>query len=147
MSEYPPIRELIPHSGPMVLLDEMTHWAPGEASCSLRIREGSPFVVDGKVDGISTIEHMAQGVAACLGHEALLGGDGVRVGMIIACKTFTLHVPELQVDDRATVEVKRLRGNETLSHFDGSLKRGDETVAQAVMMLFHGERPPEDEET
>ena len=42
---YPPIRELIPHADPMVLLDELVHWAPGEARCSLTIAPGTPFVL------------------------------------------------------------------------------------------------------
>lgn len=143
MSDYPPIEELIPHTGPMVLLDTLDHWAPGEASCSLQIREGTPFVEQGRVEGATTLEHMAQCVAACLGYEALLGGDGVRVGMIIGCKRFELHAPYLYVGDGATVHARRIRGNETLSHFDCRLDRGGEVFATAVLTLFHGDKPPE----
>jgi predicted hotdog family 3-hydroxylacyl-ACP dehydratase len=143
MTQLASIADLIPHAGPMVLLDELTHWAEGEAVCTLRIREGTPFVRDGRVDGCTTIEHMAQCVAACLGYEALRGGQGVRVGMIIACKRFELFVPHLSVGDELLVRAKRIRGNDTLSHFDCTLERGSERVACAVLTLFHGERPPE----
>jgi predicted hotdog family 3-hydroxylacyl-ACP dehydratase len=127
----------------MVLLDELIYWAEGEAACTLRVREGTPFVHEGRIEGCATLEHMAQCVAACLGYEALRGGGGVRVGMIIACKRFELFVPHLAVHDEAVVRAKRIRGNDTLSHFECRLERGDELVATAVLTLFHGERPPE----
>ena len=79
MAEYPPISELVPHSGPMVLLDAMRAWAPGEATCTMRVREGMPFVKGELFDAVALMEPMAQAVAACLGYEAFQGGEGVRV--------------------------------------------------------------------
>lgn len=147
MSGYPAIAELIPHTGPMVLLDAMTDWEPGRAVCELVVRERAPFVADGAIGAPMLIEHMAQSVAACLGYEAYLGGSGVRVGMIIACRRFDALLPAVEVGDALRVEVERSRGNDTLSHFDCEVRRegadGDEPVARATLTLFHGERPPE----
>jgi predicted hotdog family 3-hydroxylacyl-ACP dehydratase len=130
----------------MVLLDEMTDWAPGRAACRMLVREQAPFVVDGKLGAPMTIEHMAQAVAACLGYEAFRGGVGVRVGMIIACKRFEAYVPALDVGDELHISVERIRGNETLSHFECHVDRrvaGSEArVASATLTLFHAERPP-----
>src|SRR5690606_30128438 len=144
MSQYPPIAELIPHAGPMVLLDAMLHWAEGETEASYRVREGAPFVNEGRVEGVVTIEYMAQAVAACLGYEALLGGEGVRVGMIIACKRMVLHGAHLHVGDHGTIRVKRIRGNDTLSHFDCRLERSGELFAESVLTLYHAEKPPDE---
>lgn len=142
---YPPITELIPHAGPMVLLDEMIDWQRGQATCRVRIRPHAPFVVDGQVEAVVTIEYMAQAVAACLGHEALLGGDGVRVGMIIACKSFAAHDTALLVGDNVTVHVKRVGGNETISHFNCELLREGTPFSTAVLTLYHAkQRPTED---
>ena len=143
MNAFPPFYELVPHTGAMVLLDAMTHWAVGEATCELRIREHAPFVQEGRVESCVTVEYMAQAVAASLGYEALMGGAGVRVGMIIACKRFTAHASHLCVGDQVTVQVKRTRGNDSLSHFACELRRDGELFADAVLTLYHAERPPD----
>jgi predicted hotdog family 3-hydroxylacyl-ACP dehydratase len=144
MNPYPPITELIPHAGPMVLLESMVHWAAGEAEATYRVRDGAPFVKDGLVEAVVTIEYMAQAVAACLGYEALLGGEGVRVGMIIGCKRMLLHGAHLRVGDHGRIQVKRIRGNDTLSHFDCRLDRAGEPFAESVLTLYHADKPPDE---
>jgi predicted hotdog family 3-hydroxylacyl-ACP dehydratase len=143
-SRFPPIDELIPHAGPMILVEEMTHWREGEASCCMRVRERAPFVENGMVESAVTIEYMAQTVAACLGYEALRGGGTVRVGMIIACKRFAAHAACLYVDDPLLIEAKRVRGNETLSHFDCRVLRDGVPFSEATLTLYHAEKPPDE---
>lgn len=138
---FPKIAQLIPHAEPMVLLDEMIAWEKGSATCRFVVREHAPFVDDGVLAVPTTIEHMAQAVAACLGYEAFLGGEGVRVGMIIACRKLTVHAPRLMLDDVVTIHVARARGSETLSHFDCRVVLGEMPVATATLTLFHGEPP------
>jgi predicted hotdog family 3-hydroxylacyl-ACP dehydratase len=142
VSAFPPIEELVPHSGAMVLLDAMLEWAQGRARCSLTIRPGAPFVRDGAVESVVTIEYMAQAVAACLGYEALVSGGGVRVGMIIGCKRFEAHAEALQVGDQCEVSVQVVSGNDTLSHFACTLTRGGQPFSEALMTLYHAERLP-----
>jgi predicted hotdog family 3-hydroxylacyl-ACP dehydratase len=143
MNVYPPIEELLPHSGGMVLLDAMVQWAKGEAECRLRIREWARFVTAGRVPAVVTLEYMAQAVAACLGYEALLGGGALRVGMIIACKKFTAHADELAVGDALRVLVKCINSNETLSHFDCRVERAGTMFSDAVLTLYHAPKLPE----
>lgn len=144
MKPYPPIHELIPHAGPMVLVDELVEWAEGAATCTLTLRERAPFVREGKVESAVTMEYMAQTVAACLGYEALRGGAGVRVGMIIACKRFIAHAGSLAVDDELEIQVKRVRGNDVLSHFDCRVMRSGTLYSEATLTLYHAEKPPDD---
>ncbi len=144
MSGYPAMEELVPHAGPMLLVDKLTHWAEGEATCALRIRDRAPFVEAGKVASAVTMEYMAQAVAACLGYEALRGGAGVRVGMIIACKRFVAHADSLQVNDDLIIQVKRVRGNDLLSHFDCSVKCHGTLFSEALLTLYHAEKPPDE---
>ncbi|MFT6396214.1 MAG: putative hotdog family 3-hydroxylacyl-ACP dehydratase [Bradymonadia bacterium] len=140
---FPPFQDLVPHEAPMVLLDEMVAWAPGSATCTLEIRDGAPFEKEGSVNTVVAIEYMAQAVAACLGYEAFTGGEGVRVGMIIACRKFDIDVPSVAVGDELRIAVERIRGNEMLSHFNCETWRADERICFAVLTLFHAEEPPE----
>jgi predicted hotdog family 3-hydroxylacyl-ACP dehydratase len=144
MSEpvYPAVVDLVPHAGAMVLLDALTAWQTGQARCTATIREHAPFVVDGRVDSAVTIEYMAQAVAACLGYEAITAGDGVRVGMIIACKRFEAHADALHVGDEIEVDVRCIQGNESLSHFDCKLTRAGALFSESVLTLYHATSLP-----
>ena len=145
MSAFPPLDELIPHAGPMLLLDQLCAWSEGSATCTLTVRERAPFVsAAGEVESAVTIEYMAQAVAACLGYEALRGGGSVRVGMIIACKRFAAHADKLRAGDALVIDVKRVRGNEMLSHFDCWVRRAGELFSEATLTLYHAEKPPEE---
>ena len=69
----------------------------------------------------------------------------MRVGMIIACKTFTAHSDALLVGDQVTVHVRRIGGNETISHFNCELLRENAMFSTAVLTLYHAkQRPVED---
>ena len=139
---YPSIRELIPHDGPMVLLDEMLHCEPGRARCRMTIASGMRFVSDGAVDTIVTLEYMGQAVAASCGYAAFRGGNDIRVGMIIGCRRMDIEVPKLQVGDELLVEVREVRAQEEISVYECEVWRGSESVASAQLTLLHAEKPP-----
>lgn len=139
---YPPIADLVPHGPPMLMLEELVRWAPGEAECRMTVRDDAPFVAEGRVDAILTMEYMAQCVAACLGYEAFRGGVGVRVGMIVAVREMALEVPHIAVGTALRVLARRIRGNDLLSHFEGEVWAGEERLASATMTLVHAEKPP-----
>lgn len=144
MTRYPPIEDLVPHVPPALALDELTDYHDGTARSRLTVRPEGLLVVDGSVDTVAAIEWMAQTVAACLGYEAFLGGAGVRVGMVVACRQFTIVRSPLAVGERLDVVARRVRGTDDISHFAGEVRdeRGG-LVASATMTLVHGERPPE----
>lgn len=139
---YPPIRELVPHDGPMVLLDEMVHWEPGHARCRITITPRMRFVADGKVDTIVSLEYMGQAVAASCGYTAFRGGNDIRVGMIIGCRRMDIDVPTLSVGDELTVNVREVRAREEISVYECDVSRGTESVASAQLTLYHAEKPP-----
>lgn len=139
---YPSIRELIPHDGPMVLLDELLYWEPGRARCRIAITPGMPFVSDGTVDTIVTLEYMGQAVAASCGYAAFRGGNDIRVGMIIGCRRMDIEVPTLQVGDQLLIEVREVRAQEEISVYECGVSRADEPVASAQLTLYHADKPP-----
>jgi predicted hotdog family 3-hydroxylacyl-ACP dehydratase len=141
--ELAPVSELVPHQPPMLALDELLSWSPGHALARLTLRDGL-FARNGRVDAVMTLEFMAQGVAACLGQEALLGGHGPRVGMIIACRSLRIERPSLEVGEQLFVEVRQVRGAGHLSHYDTWTRDASQTlVARASLTLMHGEQPPQ----
>lgn len=141
MSELPPVCQLIPHSEPMILVDRLVAWSAGRASCCLHVRAGAPFVEDGALETPFTLEHMAQSVAVCLGYEAYRGGRETRAGMIVSCRAFEIHSDRVAVGEDLTIDVSRLRSNDSTSHFECVVRTGSGPVASATLTLFHGELP------
>lgn len=144
MSELPAVTELVPHQAPMLALERLTGWQLGKATGALTIREHNPLQRDGRIDSVMALEYLAQTVAACLGMEAYTGGGNVRVGMVIACRKMTIEQPFLEVGREYTTSVEQVRGTDSISHYDGTLRDdAGAVVATATMTLVHGERPPQ----
>lgn len=140
---YPPFAELVPHGPPMRVLEELVDWEPGRAVCRMKVQSGMPFIEGGRMAAVVTIEHIAQAVAACLGHEAYVGGEGVRVGMLVGVRKMTIHHPWIAVGQELRVSVERVRGNEEVSTFRGEVTADGQLVSTAMTTLFHAERPPD----
>lgn len=141
---YPPIDDLVPHGPPIRAVEELVSWAPGSATCRLRVRGDTPFVRDERLPAVALLEFMAQSVAACLGYEAFLGGGRVRVGMIIGVRKLDLTVPHLAVGTELTLNVERIRGDEDVSTFRAEARADGEPVCSAHLTLVHPETPPAD---
>ncbi|HTE05187.1 MAG TPA: hypothetical protein VK824_03245 [Planctomycetota bacterium] len=141
MSAWPPIASLLPHAAPMLALEELLDWAPGRATARMTVRGDGPFVRDGAVAGVCTLEFMAQGVAACLGCEAANAGAAVRVGVVIAVRSMDIERDALPVGTELVIRVRRVRGSESLSIFETEAEDGTGIVARAVMTLLHGAPP------
>lgn len=142
--KYPPIEDLVPHSAPTLALDELVEWSDGKAHTRLVVKDDGLLVSAGGADSVVCLELMAQTVAACLGYGAFLGGVGVRVGMVVACRRFTIERSRIVVGERLDVRVSRIRATDDISSFEGEVRdeRGD-LVATATMTLVHAEKPPE----
>ena len=139
MSDLPPVARVVPHAPPMLALDELVEWAPGRIVCRLVVREGGLFVCAGGVDGVWTLEFMAQAVAACLGCEATLAGHEVRVGMVVACRSMSIERAFIPLGTRLTVAAGCIRGSDSTSLFETEVRDDAGLVASAVMTLVHGE--------
>lgn len=144
MTSFPAITELVPHQTPVLAVEKLTRWELGHAQGELTIRASNPFVQNGKLDTVMSLEYMAQCVAACLGMEAFQNGGSVRVGMIIACRKMEIFQPELLLGETYAVKADCVRGNDSISHYDGEIRSSNgEVVATCTMTLVHGEKPPE----
>ncbi|MFO1076607.1 MAG: 3-hydroxylacyl-ACP dehydratase [Planctomycetota bacterium] len=143
MRTFPAVTELVPHEAPMLALDRLVAFEEGRATAELTVRGDGLFVRDGAVDSVVALEWMAQTVAACLGMEAFVGGAGVRVGMVIACRQMKVLRPRVAVGERLVITALRVRGTDSLSHFDAEVRDGrGEPIATSTLTLVHGEAPP-----
>lgn len=140
---YAPIAKLVPHGTAIRAVEELIKWEPGKAHCRMTIRSDNAFVRDGELAAVTMIEYLAQAVAACLGQEAYEGGEGVRVGMLIGVRKMDLHVASARVGDVIELHVERVRGSDEVSTFRGEAVGPGGSIAEAMMTVFHAEKPPE----
>ena len=142
MNRIPPISDLIPHEAPMIWLEALEEWRPGFARCRAAISSNTPFVEDDALSTVLLLEYMAQAVAACLGYGALRSGEPVRVGMIIACRSFETQIPTIQVGTQLSIEASQDRELDFVSHYSCSVQAEQKYIAKAQMTLFHASEPP-----
>jgi predicted hotdog family 3-hydroxylacyl-ACP dehydratase len=86
ITEFPPVAELIPHDGNMVLLSEVLEHSEGETVCALEVGPG-PFVeASGRVGSWVGIELMSQCIAAHGGLLAFAMGKSPKVGLLLGSR-------------------------------------------------------------
>lgn len=135
MTGLPPLRQLVPHAPPMLLLDELLEWTPGRARCAVRLRPDSPFMENGRVRALVSLEYMAQAAAACAADAR--GGQGGARGLLLGTRELTLAVEHFQAGDELVVEAERASADEQVTSFRCQVRRGEALVARAVLSVFH----------
>ena len=141
----PDIRDLVPHSGPMVLLDRVLA-ADAETLCAeVTIRPGSVFCDGSGVGSWVGMEYMAQAVAAHAGYLALQRGEAVKVGFLLGTRRYECSRPAFAVGSVLHVHVRRaLQGDNGLGAFECRI--GDAAgglVASATVTVFQPENVDE----
>lgn len=135
----PDVRELVPHSGQMVLLDRVLS-ADTDALCAeVRIHTGSMLAGEGGVGAWVGIEYMAQAIAAHAGWLALQRGDAVKVGFLLGSRKYACSVPLFATGSVLHVHVQRvLQGENGLGAFDCRIDVADgaSAVATATVTVF-----------
>ena len=100
------IRTLIPHSGLMCLLDEITQWDDESITCVTNTHRDSanPLRRDGRLSGVHAFEYGAQAAAVHGGLRARSVGATAPPGYLAALRDARLHVVFLD-DIRSPLQV------------------------------------------
>lgn len=137
---YPALRSILPHQPPMILIDELVHCSAHEVVCSLTVRDGAPFVADGQVPALVSIEYFAQTVAAFYGYISR-DSQQFTMGMLLGTRELELHTDYFQVGDSLTVTGQELWNGGQLAQFRCALHRGPEALALASISVLHAGAP------
>ncbi len=136
---YPPVSELLPHKAPMILIDEILELTETAVRSRVLLTDQSPFVEDGAVPSLVSIEYMAQSIAAFAGATRREKGEAVIRGYLIACREMTMAVESLAVGDELEVVATQVWHDEKLGNFDCSVTRRGETVSRAWLSVYQGD--------
>ena len=88
-----PVRELLPHREPMILIDEACGMEGQDFKAKVRVTPQSQFFDGAGVPAWVGIEYMAQTVAAYAGAEGLALGGQIHVGMLLGTRDYVAEVP------------------------------------------------------
>ena len=136
-SAYPPIAELVPHAGRMLLLDRVLADAPDQLTTELQIRSDAMFCDGYRVPGWIGIEYMAQSIAALDGWEARQRGEPVRVGLLLGARDYQSHVPEFPVGACLQISVRRAySGADGFAAMDCQIHLSQQLAAQATLVVY-----------
>lgn len=135
--ELPDIRTLVPHSGPMVLLDRAVS-ADEESLCAeVRIRSDSLFCVDGAVGAWIGLEYMAQAIGAYAGYAARLRGEPIKVGYLLGTRCYECRRPDFPVGTLLRIHVKRILQSENgLGSFECRIEDESGLLASGNLSVF-----------
>ncbi|WP_338765268.1 hotdog family protein [Massilia sp. METH4] len=136
----PPIADLLPHSGKMVLLDAVVSAGDDDLCAEVTIRPDSMFSDGSAVGAWVGIEYMAQAIAAHAGWLALRRGDPVKVGFLLGSRKYEAKVPAFAAGSVLRVHAHRaLQGENGLGAFECRIEQGGGTVATATVTVYQPE--------
>jgi len=133
----PDIRSLLPHAGPMVLLDRVISVDEDSLLAEVCIRSDSLFCSGGGVGAWVGIEYMAQAIGAWAGYTAQLRGEPVKLGFLLGTRRYECWRPIFLLGSVLRVHVQRLFQSENgLGSFECSIDNEEGRVATANVTVF-----------
>ena len=133
----PDIRSLVPHAGPMVLLDRVVSADADYLLAEVRIRSDSLFC---NADGVGVwvgIEYMAQAIAAWAGCIARSRGEPVKLGFLLGTRRYECSRPIFVIGSLLQVHVRRVFQDESgLGSFECYIDDEQGRVATATVTVF-----------
>jgi predicted hotdog family 3-hydroxylacyl-ACP dehydratase len=139
--DFPPLRELVPHRPPMLLLDRVLSYSSDVVTCEVQIHAGSLFLEDGQVPAVVGLEYMAQSVAAFAGLTARGGGQAARIGLLLGSRELCFATDGFQLGDRLIVEARRTWGETELGSFACKIERAGALLAWGTLTVYQGPLP------
>jgi predicted hotdog family 3-hydroxylacyl-ACP dehydratase len=136
----PDIRSLVPHAGPMVLLDRVISADEDSLLAEVRIRSDSLFCNTDGVGAWVGIEYMAQAIGAWVGYTAQLHGEPVKLGFLLGTRRYECSCPIFVLGSLLRVHVLRVFQDENgLGSFECYIDNEAGRVATATVNVF---QPP-----
>jgi predicted hotdog family 3-hydroxylacyl-ACP dehydratase len=138
-TSFPPIAELVPHSGAMLLLDRILSHEATHTVCATTSDSGSLFAnSDGSVPSWVGMEYMAQCAAV---HGELTNrnrSEEPRPGMLLGSRRLQLHQDAFAAGDPLEVTARHHMGEAGLVAFDCSIRSltSGETLVEGRVNLY-----------
>lgn len=137
MDTLPPVAEVVPHSGAMLLLDALQH--ADDESCTVRatVRPAQLFTDATGMPCWVGIEYMAQAIAAWAGMRARRAGRPPAIGFLLGSRRYACDLPVFPIGSELTITVQaELTGDNGLGQFACGIALDGREVARANVSVF-----------
>jgi predicted hotdog family 3-hydroxylacyl-ACP dehydratase len=135
--DMPDIRLLVPHAGPMVLLDRVVSVDQDSLCAEVAIRTDSLFCGADGVGAWVGIEYMAQAIAAHAGHAAYQRGEPVKIGFLLGSRRYECARAAFAIGSVLRVHVVRLlMADNGLGSFECRIEDEGGVAATATVSVF-----------
>lgn len=136
-ADFPPVAELVPHSGALVLLDRVLEAGDDHLLATLTVRADGLYNHGDRVPAWVGMEYMGQAIAACAGLRARHRNKPVKPGFLLGTRRYQPRHPDFIVGATLTVRVTRVLGDDAgMGVFDCELREGSETLVSARLNVF-----------
>ena len=133
------IRTLIPHSGPMCLLDEVTQWDYRSIVCVTNTHRdpANPLRRAGRLSALHALEYGAQAAAVHGGLRARSAGATAPPGYLAALRNARLHATHLDdIDAPLEIFASRLFGDSANTVYECRVSAGDVLIAEGRITII-----------
>jgi predicted hotdog family 3-hydroxylacyl-ACP dehydratase len=133
---FPDVGDIVPHSGPALLIDRVTHHDENETVCVAHIESTNQYVRDGVADAALALELMAQTVAAHVGLQNRWSGAKPRAGYVVGVPKMKFYGGDYLREDVITIRVRLSYHEGPVGRFDGVVMVGDMKRAEGTLTVF-----------
>jgi predicted hotdog family 3-hydroxylacyl-ACP dehydratase len=133
------IRTLVPHSGTMCLLDEVTQWDDRTITCVSNTHHdpANPLRRDGRLSAVHAFEYGAQAAAIHGGLRARSVGAVAPPGYLAALRDARLHVAFLDdLELPLEISAKHLFGDGANTVYECCISAGDIPIAEGRVAII-----------
>lgn len=136
MTDLPRICELVPHAGPMLLLDRVLEVGDDYLVSEVVVRKDGLFDEAGRVAAFLGLEYMAQTISAFSGWQARQQGERVKVGYLLGTRRFTTNVGDFACGDVLRVTARRVvQDSVGMAAFD-CMVEGELAMQSATLSVY-----------
>ncbi len=139
------VEDLVPHSSPMILIDEIIDSGEDYVVSCVTVTENSMLLNElAEVPAWVGIEYMAQTISAYAGLRAKQAGESVKLGFLLGTRRYETcreAFPQgMVLEVKAQSEYRDIGG---LDSFNCTLSSGGDVVATARLNVFQPQDPDE----
>ncbi len=127
------VAELVPHAGPMVLIDEIVAFDAEGVQARTAARADGLFAPadEPSVPAWLGLEYLAQAIAAWSGYNELRAGRSIKPGLLVGTRSFTSSAGRIPTATPLDIQATRVvAGRGAISVFEGRVE--GEGVSQST---------------
>ena len=127
---------LIPHRRPMQLIDALEAFDGETGTVSAVMEAGNPLLEeDGALAEVALLELLAQSFAAVQGYADSFSGQPARQGFLVGVRKVSFYLRP-RLGDKLEIKVRAAARLEGFAVVEGSVRRGDELLAEGNIKLW-----------